>query len=157
MAEIVEVKKPRRPPTAYSETQVKKFKRLFLDELDAGLSPGAACRKLNLSRSAAYHWRKDDPEFKEEWENAVETCLDMVESRLYKSALEGNDMLAMYTLNNRRYNQQINRPPPPSNYTLNITLAEHEKRLERLGLPAPMIESDVEEDDVTDISDSPNS
>jgi hypothetical protein len=30
---------------------------------------------------------------------------------------------------------------------LNITLQEHYKRLERLGLPVPVIESDLEDDD----------
>jgi len=37
--------------------------------------------------------------------------------------------------------------PQPSNFILNITLEEQLKRLERLGLPLPVIESDYEEDD----------
>jgi hypothetical protein len=32
---------------------------------------------------------------------------------------------------------------------MNVTMQEHLERLERLGLPAPVIESDREEDDAT--------
>ncbi len=41
---------------------------------------------------------------------------------------------------------------PTQNVDVRISLQEHYKRLERLGLPQPMIEGDYEEDDETDRS-----
>lgn len=134
---------------------VEKVKELYLKLLGDGLSPGAACRKIPIARSAVYRWASDDTTFAADWKDAIETGLDILETRLYKSGLAGNDMTAMFTLKNRRYDKQ-KESKPPSNFILNITLAEHEKRLQRLGLPVPMIESDLEEDDVTDISNGPS-
>jgi hypothetical protein len=144
-------KRKRRSPTAKTEIAVEKVKEIFLRLLGDGLSPGAACRKIPIARSAVYRWANDDTTFAADWKDAVETGLDLLETRLFKSGLAGNDMTAMFTLKHRRYDKQKDNKVP-SNYILNITLAEHEKRLQRLGLPVPMIESDLEEDDVTDIT-----
>jgi hypothetical protein len=54
-------------------------------------------------------------------------------------------------LKHRRYNNAGSSPQ--SNCILNITLAEHTKRLERLGLPVPQIEGDYEPDDFEQIKD----
>jgi hypothetical protein len=61
--------------------------------------------------------------------------------------MAGNSSDAQFTLKHRRYGTG-EAPAVKSNFILNMTLQEHYKRLERLGLPVPQIEGDcIEEDD----------
>jgi hypothetical protein len=131
---------------------VAKFKELFLKQLELGRSPGVAARNVRIARATAYGWKKADQEFDAAWIDAVETGLDLLETKLYDSGMKGNSQDAQFILRYRRYNNDGGRPQQ-SNFSLNITLEEQYKRLERLGIPLPVIESDYEEeDDETDRS-----
>ncbi len=81
--------------------------------------------------------------------DAVETGLDRLETHVYNSGLAGNASNAQFILKHRRRDVfgHVEDWPQPSNFLLNITLEEQLKRLERLGLPVPVIESDYEQDD----------
>ena len=88
------------------------------------------------------------------WDKAVETALDKVESVVYRLALAGNLQAAEFLLKWRRrgvYNNtsDSDHTSNTTNFIMNVTMQEHLERLERLGLPAPVIESDREEDDAT--------
>ena len=74
-------------------------------------------------------------------------CTRCSGTQLYDSALAGNSSDTQFILKHRRrevYGNVGDRPQQPD--FLNITLEEHLERLERLGLPLPVIESDREED-----------
>jgi hypothetical protein len=126
---------------------VAKYKALFLKQLALGRSPGGAARVVGIARSTAYGWKKEDQEFDTAWVDAVETGLDALETRLYDSGLAGNSSDAQFILEHRRFRNIGDGRPQQSNFISQITLQEHYKRLERLGLPVPMIEGDYEEDD----------
>ena len=69
---------------------------------------------------------------------------------VYDRGLKDGGEDARFILKHRRRDVYGNADTPPqakSNFILNITLQEHYKRLERLGLPIPMIEGDYETDD----------
>jgi hypothetical protein len=53
-------------------------------------------------------------------------------------------------LKHRRYNNNVDEGgrSQQSNFILNITLQEQLERLDRLGIPRPMIESDYEEEEL---------
>jgi hypothetical protein len=70
---------------------------------------------------------------------------------VYNRGLKDGGEDARFMLKHRRYNNAGSSPQ--SNFILNITLAEHTKRLERLGLPVPQIEGDYEPDDFEQIKD----
>jgi hypothetical protein len=127
---------------------VAKYKEHFLKQLALGCSPGVAARNLNIARSTAYGWKKEDQEFDAAWVDAVETALDRLEQQLYDSALAGNSRDAQFILKHRRREVygNVDHRPQQSKFISNITLQEHYKRLERLGIPLPVIESDREED-----------
>jgi hypothetical protein len=83
---------------------VAKYKALFLKQLALGCSPGAAARNLNIARSTAYGWKKEDQEFDAAWVDAVETSLDKLESVLYSIGKNDRDVNAiMNMLKYRRY------------------------------------------------------
>jgi hypothetical protein len=116
------------------------------------LSPGVAARIVKIARCTAYGWRKEDEAFAAAWADAVETGLDVLETSVYDSALAGNSSDAQFILKHRRRDVygNVDNSQAKSNFSLNITLQEHYKQLERLGLPIPLIESDREEDDAPD-------
>ena len=124
-------------------------KQLFVVALAKGAAPGNAAQKVKIARSTAYAWRREDPAFAKEWDNAVQTALDVLETTLYDRAMKGNSADACWILRYRRPEvyggRDANEKPAQSDFVLNITLEEQYKRLERLGLPIPVIESDYEE------------
>ena len=117
-----------------------------------GRSPGAAAEAIKIARSTAYAWKKEDQDFDAQWVDAVETSLDKLETKLYDSALVGNSSDLQFALRHRRRDVYGNTDDKPqhSSFILNLTLQEQFKRLERLGLPLPVIESDYEEEDAPD-------
>jgi hypothetical protein len=145
-------RKPDKKHVARTPVAVKKYKQLFLAQLEKGRSPGVAARNVNIARCTAYNWKKEDHEFDAAWRDAVETGLDVLESSVYNRGLKEGGEDARFILKHRRYGAgEANRS---SNFILNITLEEHTKRLERLGLPVPQVEGDyddVSEEDASEV------
>jgi hypothetical protein len=99
----------------------------------------AAASRNDISRSLSISMASRCP-------RGSRRMLDVLETQLYDSGMNGNSSDAQFILKHRRYG--TGEPPAvKSNFMLNITLAEHTKRLERLGLPVPQIEGDYEDDD----------
>jgi hypothetical protein len=109
-----------------------------------------AAELAEISHATIYNWRKDDAEFTTAWEEAIQAGVDRVETALVQRAIEKDTPAALAYLKAHRpelYARGEGQPRQQSNFILNITLQEHYKRLERLGLPVPVIESDLEDDD----------
>ena len=122
------------------------YKKRFLQKLAEGNAPRIAAKLANISRPTIYNWKCDDQEFSTAWEDAVETGVDKVETALVKRAIKNSDTAAIAYLKAYRPERYARKDlvEPRTNVTLQITLAEHTKRLERLGLPVPVIEGDYE-------------
>jgi hypothetical protein len=143
-------RKPDKTHVARKPDEVANYKKRFLEQLKKGCPPGVAARNVNIARCTAYNWRTADREFDAAWIDAVETALDRLETKLYDSAMKGNFKNARFILQNRRYNKPRGRPQQ-SNFCSSITLEEQLKRIERLGLPVPVIETDYDIDDCDDV------
>jgi hypothetical protein len=137
-------------------TATKAKKELFIKALAAGDAPGCAAAVVDIARSTAYEWKKQDAAFSAEWDNAVETSLDKLETALYSIGKDDRDVNAiMNTLKYRRkhlYCSTEDGRASQTNFILSLTYADQCKRLERLGLPVPVIEGDCIEDDHEDAS-----
>jgi hypothetical protein len=148
------------------------YKQLLLKGLAKGKSPAWAAEEAGIGRSTAWLWRKNDPEFAAAWDEAVTEGVDRLEDEAHRRAVEGHNPRPVYHKGRkvgeiREYSDSLlglllksRRPEvyargdraPTQNVDVRISLQEQYKRLERLGLPLPMIESDHEEDDETDRS-----
>jgi hypothetical protein len=131
-----------------SVVSVERHKKRYLAALAKGRAPTVAARIAGLARSTVYKWRREDAEFAAAWADSVEQGLDLLEDRAYQRAMKNSDQLLMFQLRARRpevYGRSDSAPK--SNVHLQISLEEHFKRLERLGVPLPVIEGDYEEDD----------
>jgi hypothetical protein len=126
-------------------------KKKFLTYLEAGYTSGAAAKKVGVVRSTAYNWRAQDEKFSDDWDDAVETGLDLLEHSVYQRGLTEGGEDARFILRGRRRDVFGHAgdaaPRQTSKMILTITLQEHIKQMERLGLPIPVIETDYEEED----------
>jgi hypothetical protein len=141
-------RKPKRKANSpHRPVSIAAGKNVMIKALAQGKAPADAAHVAGVSRATAYNWKRDDQEFESLWIEAVESSLDRLETVLYESALTGDPSNLQFALKHRRRNVYNNTETdrPQASFIMNITLQEQYKRLERLGLPLPMIESDYEE------------
>ena len=78
----------------------------FLKSLSTGIPNVArACRAAAIGRTLAYQWRKDDPDFAEQWENAYQNAIDNLEETAWKRAgreKNPSDTLLIFVLKSNR-------------------------------------------------------
>ena len=71
-------------------TRQKKPK--FLKALEARmLNVTAACEAVEISRSIAYKWKSNDPDFAEKWKEVEESFYDKLETTMFAKALTEQD------------------------------------------------------------------
>lgn len=71
-------------------TRQKKAK--FLKALEARmLNVTAACEAVEISRSIAYKWKSNDPDFTEKWKEVEESFYDKLETTMFAKALTEQD------------------------------------------------------------------
>ena len=71
-------------------TRQKKAK--FLKALEARmLNVTAACEAVEISRSIAYKWKSNDPDFAEKWKEVEESFYDKLETTMFAKALTEQD------------------------------------------------------------------
>lgn len=79
-----------------------KARKKFLDELAVGSSVSAAARAAGGTPSNFRNWRRSDPNFAEDWDDAVEEGTDFIEDVATDRALKKSDPLMMMMLKARR-------------------------------------------------------
>lgn len=139
--------KERKIHVARTPKEVAVYKERYLKHLSTGFAPGLAAEKANVTRATVYGWRSDDEQFAKDWDDAIETGVDKIEAALAKRAREHSDRAAIAILaayRPERYARQANADAHTS-VTFQVTMQDHAKRLERLGLPSPVIEVDSNE------------
>jgi hypothetical protein len=87
-----------------------KKRRQFLSVLATGYSVTRAAQAIGLSRNTMYEWRRDDPEFAREWDDAWESGTDCFEDQLREMAAEKNIAAVIFGLKSRRP-ERYNRAP----------------------------------------------
>jgi hypothetical protein len=131
-------------------------KDAVIKALGAGMGPGQAAAAVGVGRSTIFVWKKQDPEFSTRWDEARETAWDRLEGTLYNLGNDGDRQSILDVLKAKRpseWRNNDNVEKPQTDFFLNITLEEQFKRLERLGLPIPVIESDYEEVPADDVGE----
>lgn len=65
------------------DTRTDTEKRIFLNTLKKVATVSVALEITGLSRSVVYDWRKEDAQFKEDWDHALEYVSEALESATY--------------------------------------------------------------------------
>lgn len=74
----------------------------FLEILRDGGSVTTACQAIGVKRQSIYQRRANDPDFKEAWDDAVESGTDRLEDEAVKRARNSSDLLLIFMLKARR-------------------------------------------------------
>jgi hypothetical protein len=135
----------------------------FLAELAHGASVTAAAEYAGVSRAMAFRWRRDDPEFAQRWEEAMQMGVDRLEDEAHRRAVHGvvrpvyqggakvgeireySDTLLLAILRGKRP-EVYARPEAATNVNVEVKLTREQalERLRQLGLPVPFIETEFE-------------
>jgi hypothetical protein len=75
-----------------------KWQKRFLEVLAETPSVKAACLTAGVSRMTAYRYRHSDPEFAEQWQDAIDQSVDDLEAVAFKLAVEGDAGLIQFML-----------------------------------------------------------
>ena len=62
---------------------------LFLELLSEGVSVSAACERAGIPRRSAYNRRRDDPAFRERWDESLRMAADMLEDEADRRGRDG--------------------------------------------------------------------
>lgn len=80
----------------------RNWRPVFLKALEHGCSIAEACRLAGVSRQAVYKARSRSERFREQWTEAEQTGVDMLEDRAFERAMNGSDTLLMFLLRAKR-------------------------------------------------------
>ena len=81
-------------------TAVKKAD--FLLGLVGKCSVHHAAKAAGVGRRTVYTWREGDAKFAQNWEDALEDALDVLEASLYERAMNGDTTAGIFLLKGRR-------------------------------------------------------
>lgn len=84
----------------------KKNKQLLIEHLEKTPIVELACNKVNIAKATFYNWKRDDPEFAKQVEEALSGGKDLVsdvaESQLIGAIKSGNLSAAIFWLKHHR-------------------------------------------------------
>src|SRR6185369_17984545 len=85
-------------------------KKRFIAALTAQGTVYHAAQAAGISRQTAYRWQREDPDFADQWDEAQENAVDVVESTIYQQAVGGNTLAAIFYLKAHRpiYRDRLN-------------------------------------------------
>jgi 20S proteasome alpha/beta subunit len=85
-------------------------KKRFLAALTAQGTVYHAAQAAGISRQTAYRWHREDPDFADQWDEAIENAVDAVESTIYQQAVGGNTLAGIFYLKAHRpiYRDRLN-------------------------------------------------
>lgn len=79
-----------------------KVRKLFLDQLEVGSSISFAAEAAGGTTQQFRKWRKDDPNFAADWDEAIEVGTDFLEDVATRRAMAKSDPLMIMMLKARR-------------------------------------------------------
>ena len=85
-------------------------KKKFIETLEAQSTVLHAAKAAGVSRWTAYRWRHEDLDFADQWDQALENAVDVVENSLYQKAVSGDTICMIFYLKAHRpiYRDKLN-------------------------------------------------
>src|ERR1044071_6022082 len=116
-------------------------KKKFIAVLEAQGTVLHACKAAGISRQTAYRWQREDPEFAEQWDEAHENAVDVVESTIYQQAVGGNTIAAIFYLKAHRpiYRDRLNIDIEQLNSEIRERMAQLRENPELLARAIPAL------------------
>ena len=104
-------------------------KKRFIETLETQGTVLHAAKAAGVSRWTAYRWRQEDLEFADQWDEALENAVDVVENSLYQKAVSGDTICMIFYLKAHRpiYRDRLN-------IDIEQVRGEIEERIAQLGM-----------------------
>lgn len=102
---MTKAKSPPPKPTIRTD----RARETFLATLRDTCNVSASCRAAMIGRSAAYDWRRDDPDFRAAWDEAEEEAVDKLEEVARKRAIDSSDRMMEILLKAHRPEKYVER------------------------------------------------
>jgi hypothetical protein len=81
--------------------------KLFLEELRKTPVVNAVCKQVDISRNTVYRWLKEDPEFRQEYEeclsHGIDNVNDLAVSQVINKIKQGDTGMTKYWLSHNHY------------------------------------------------------
>jgi len=123
-------KKKRRPPRpkGFYRNKNGQWRKDFIEVIAECGNVTEACRRLSLTWTEVYKTKLEDPEFKAQWEAAVEASMDKLETEVHRRAHVCSDKLASWILSRRRPDKWGDKSKDKGGITINpvINITERE-------------------------------
>lgn len=74
---------------ASTDTTGPRAREKFIKELAKRANVSDAAKAAAIDRTTAYRWREAEPDFKERWDEAIETAIDAMEREAHRRAFTG--------------------------------------------------------------------
>jgi hypothetical protein len=84
-------KQERNSTKVNNSTRTRKWVRAFLAALSIEPNVTVACESAKIDRSTAYKFREDNKTFRQQWDDAIESGCDRMESEAFRRAVNGVD------------------------------------------------------------------
>lgn len=97
----------------------------------------ASCQAAGISRQTAYAERRKNARFREEWDEALQDAIDLLEATAWKMARDGNPYLVWKMLQSLRQNVYGDKK------TIDVTM-RHEDRIQKLMVNAQCTREEAE-------------
>lgn len=99
-----------------------------METLEAQGTVLRAAKSAGVSPWTAYRWRQEDLEFADQWDEAPENAVDVVENSLYQKAVSGDTVCIIFYLKAHRpiYRDRLN-------IDIEQVRSEIEERIAQLG------------------------
>lgn len=80
-----------RAANQYTTVKTPVLLEAFLTYLRKGHLPKIAAEAVGISRTTAFNWKREDPEFAKAWDEAIDEGTDLLEEAIIKRARDGVD------------------------------------------------------------------
>ena len=94
----------------------------FLDKLRESGNVRLSCEAADVPRTTVYRWRDKWQTFADEWQNALDDALDLLEKEAWRRARKSSDRLLMFLLQAHRRDVYGDKVQVDQNTTGQITV-----------------------------------
>jgi len=101
-------------PAGRPKNPVGQWRPIFLQALGATGNVSAACMAADITRSTAYRSRETSVRFREGWDEALTTAMELLEAEARRRAMTVSDTLLIFLLkahNPAKYRDRYEPPP----------------------------------------------
>ena len=86
----------------HKRLRLRNWQKKFIDALKETPNVTLACQVANISREAAYKSRRNDQLFAEQWQAAIDSSVDEIETKAFQLAKRDNVPLIQFLLKAHR-------------------------------------------------------